>query len=151
MKSTLNLEKTNKKQLPAYWERGGGYSNTGFAVIVAGRNGESLKPVYIRRRGHLANSDHALFVVKEGYVIVTADEHRGDIAVNVERIKKITKNENGEYVAETESIFDNNYDAYTKEWVEGVEPDEWLKPAVNAAIEKSRCYHCRCPHYIKED
>jgi len=145
--NVINLDKTGKKHLPALWERGGGYSNTGFATIVAGENGEILKPVYVKRRGHLANSDHALFVVKQGYIIVTADEHRGDVHIKAERIKKIVKDENGDYIAEAELIFDNNYDAYTKEWMEGVEPDEWLKPAVDAAVDKSRCYHCRCPHY----
>jgi len=148
---TIKLDKTNKKRLPALWEKGGGYSNTGFAVIIAGKNGEALKPVYIKRRGHLANEEHALFIVKEGDIVVTADEDRGDVYVKVERIKKIVKDENGDYIAETELIFDNNYDVYTKEWAEGVEPDEWLKPAVLAAIKKSCYYHCRCPLYIKKE
>lgn len=49
----LVLERT-RSGLPALWEKGGGRSNTGSAVIVAGPAGKKKRPVNIRRWGHLA-------------------------------------------------------------------------------------------------
>jgi hypothetical protein len=87
MKS-LNLEQT-KKGYPAVWEDGGGCTNTGSAQIVAGPQGEALAPIYIRRRGHLAGGQHALFPAKEGQVVVQADHHREDFEMFVYRISQI--------------------------------------------------------------
>ena len=66
---TIFIERT-KKGLPALWERGGGYSNTGEATIIAGPNGKKKVPLYIRQRGTLACAHHALFVVHEGDIVI---------------------------------------------------------------------------------
>ena len=138
----IPLEKT-RKGYPALWESGGGMSNTGDATIVAGSHGERLRPVYVRRRGHLAGGDHALFIVRPGMVVVEADHHRRDFRIRVMRIERITQ-ENGHPVAiaRVEHVFDaGDGDA---------EPPPELEAAVQAAREKATCYHCRAPHYAAE-
>src|SRR5690554_4804549 len=64
-KLLVEIEKT-RKGYPATWECGGGYTNTGEAIIIASQSGGPKKPIYIRRRGHLANDNHALFILELG-------------------------------------------------------------------------------------
>ena len=133
----MKVERT-KRGLPALWERGGGYSNTGEATIIASSNGEPMRPVYIRGRGHLTWGNHALFVVREGMVVVEANHHRLDFEITVSRIVGIDGDE-----ARTEVIarFSEG------EW----EPElpSQFDAAVKAAKAKAVCYHCREPRYIK--
>jgi len=67
----MQAEKT-AKGFPALWEEGGGYTNTGSAIIIAGSAGEPLRPFYIRRRGHLANGQHALLPIRRRRGVTTA-------------------------------------------------------------------------------
>jgi len=136
--NTVRIERT-KRGYPALWESGGGMSNTGFATIVTGRRGEALKPIYIRRRGHLACSNHALFVVKLGFYVVEADHHRGNFNIRVKRIMRIEEDEAAiELVAE---FSDGEWDS---------PPPMELSFAIAVAKEKALCYHCREPHFIRE-
>jgi len=137
---TIALDSTRRGH-PALWEKGGGYTNTGHAQIVAGPSGEPLRPIYVRRRGYLANGEHALFPVCEGMVVVKAGHHRRDFRITVLRIKEIRKTESGwEADAEIIGLFDQG------EW-EPTPPKE-LEAAIEAAKDKATCYHCRSPHYI---
>ena len=88
MRKTISIERT-KKGWPALWEGGGGYSNTGDATIIAGPKGEKKTPLYIRRRGPLACSYHALFVVREGDIVIESSHHRGDFHHQIYRIVAI--------------------------------------------------------------
>jgi len=137
----ITIERT-KKGLPALWEYGGGKTNTGYARIIANGDGSPKKPIYIRRRGPLANEDHALFIIAPGDIIVQASHHREDFAIQILRIAGIRQEEN---IAIVEQI--RMYDM--GEW--DVEPPEYLLPAIEAAKEKAVCYHCRSPHYIKTE
>ena len=58
--STIAIERTNKG-LPAAWEFGGGKTNTGVAVVWAGRLYGRMSPIFVRTKGPLANENHALF------------------------------------------------------------------------------------------
>lgn len=137
----ISIERT-KRDCPALWEWGGGYTNTGEAQIVCGPNGEPLKPVYVRRRGSLANGNHALFIVRPGCYVVRAEHHRGDFAIDVLKIKNINSEE-AEAEVELAYQFDQG------DW--DVEPPEFLQGAIEAVCEKARCYHCRWPHYVATD
>ena len=156
----MRLEVT-KRGLPAIWECGGGSSNTGSSQVVAGRNGERLSPIYIRRSGSLSCSDHALFIAEEGMVIVRSRQHRGDFTGRVLRVKKIEKVPCSRihtvdvvpcYMCEDRGW---NFEA-TVELVAEFSQGEWstevpenLLPALNAGAEKALCYHCREPHFIE--
>jgi len=138
---TIALDSTRRGH-PAIWEKGGGYTNTGHAQIVAGPNGEPLRPIYVRRRGHRANGRHALFPVSNGMVVVKASHyHQQDFRILVLRIKKVRKTEVG-WVADIETICD--YDEGV--WIPT--PPKELEAAIKAAKEKATCYHCRSPHYV---
>lgn len=135
----IKIERT-KTNLPALWESGGGASNTGEARIICDRDGKPKKAIYIRRRGHLSNAEHALIVVECGDYIISAYHHRRDFTIRIYRIVAFRDSE--EY-----AICELNF-VYSKgEWNE--ELPAFLKPAVEAAKEKATCYHCREAHYIQ--
>ena len=135
----IEVEKT-KKGFPAYWETGGGCRNTGTATIIADQYGQPKKAAYIRRRGELANSAHALIILEVGDYIIIANHHRRDFYVEISRITGF-ENDGEETFAVVEQInrFDKN------EW--DTEFPMFLKAAVEAAVAKATCYHCREPHF----
>ena len=141
MKKIL-IEKT-KKGYPAMWESGGGYTNTGEATIIANKDGQPKRAVYVRGRGQLANSYHALFIIEVGDYIVEADHHREDFEISV--LKVLGFEEKGEEmyaVVEQENYFSSG------EW--DTELPDFLEAVVHVAMEKATCYHCRSPHFIAE-
>ena len=83
----IKIERT-KKGYPALWEAGGGYTNTGEAIIIASSSGSPKKPVYIRRAGQLANREHSLFIIEPGDVIIRASHHREDFQIEVLQVEK---------------------------------------------------------------
>jgi hypothetical protein len=128
------------KGYPALWEQGGGASNTGEAQIVTGPRGEKLKPVYVKSKGHRACGQHALFIVQPQYHIVKVwywNKQDPPYAVSVYQISQIM-----EFVENPDSN-EKKLLAITQE----VKPTEFLQPAIEAAMDKARCYHCRKPHY----
>ena len=137
---------TTKRGFPAMWESGGGMSNTGHAQIITGRNGESRRPVYIRRSGHLAGGEHALITVHQGFHVVNVDQHRGDCSISIWRIMKVSVEDiDGEkWEATTEVDLVNRFD--NGEW--NHLPDAKFEAAVKAAKSKALSYHCRSPYYI---
>ena len=156
----MRLEIT-KRGLPAIWENGGGSTHTGFSQVIAGENGERLSPIYVRRSGSLSCSNHALFVIKEGMVIIESNHHREDFTGKILRVKKIEKVPCSRiHTADTAPCYiceDRgwNFEA-TVELVAEFSQGEWsievpenLLPALNAGAEKALCYHCREPHFIE--
>ena len=138
----IAIERT-KRGYPAVWESGGGYRNTGDAVIVADKNGEPKRATYIRRRGSLANAPHALIVLEKGDHIVEAHHHREDFLIEVFRVLGFeTDGEEMYAVVETVSRYDRG------EW--DADFPAYLVPAVKAAVGKATCYHCREPHFVRE-
>jgi hypothetical protein len=140
MNIKIAVEST-KKGYPAYWEAGGGYKNTGDATIVAGRDGQPKRATYIRRRGSLANAPHALIVLEVGDHIVEAHHHREDFTIEIFKALDFEEKD-GEMFAVVELV--NRFDR--GEW--DTEFPMFLKAAVEAAVEKATCYHCREPHFI---
>ncbi len=105
-------------------------------------DGRPKRPVYIKRRGHLALGKHALFALRPGDHVVKAYHHRGDWHIEVYRVTKIV--EEGERVyADLETVAE--YDL--GEWVPPLPPH--LEAPVRAAMEKARHYHCREAHYAE--
>jgi hypothetical protein len=153
---TISIERT-KKGLPALWESGGGYSNTGEATLIAGPNGEKKAPLYIRRRGPLACAHHALFVVREGDIVIESSHHRGDFHHLVFRIVAIRGDE-----AEVELIavfshgewgtgpLGQQLEADFARMAAGEPPTMELSIAVATAEAKATAYHCRSAYYCRE-
>jgi len=140
--------------LPAVWEVGGANTNTGDAVVVAGPCGEPLKPLYVRRSGHLACGQHALFRVLPGYLVVVVSQWRHDYEVSVRRVVDghsgpVVGPEVASY-AEGAWVIDGGQRLLALggplDVEEGRPPYE---EAVAAAVSKAACYHCREAHYLQ--
>lgn len=136
----IEVEQT-KKGFPAYWEAGGGCRNTGTATIIANKDGQPKKAAYIRGRGELANSAHALIILEVGDHIIEASHHREDFYIEISRITGFENNGEEKFaIVEQVNRFSEN------EW--DTEFPMFLKAAVEAAVEKATCYHCREPHFV---
>lgn len=126
MKNQYKIE-TTKSGIPAMWEKGGAYSNTGEAVIFADHNGYPKRPLCVRTRGDLACGNHALIPVTVGDTIVTVNRQHDRVSVTVERIAAIS-----DELAMAEHC-----------------TDPICVDAIHAAIAKADDYHCRSAYYIK--
>ncbi len=140
-KITKMAIESTKKGFPACWESGGGYRNTGDAVIVADKDGQPKRATYIRRRGGLANAPHALIILEVGDHIVEAHHHREDFLIEVFKVLAFEEKDSEMFaVVELVNRFDRG------EWDE--ELPKFLETAVQAAVDKATCYHCREPHFV---
>lgn len=83
----------SKRGFPTLSENGGGATNTGHSRIVAGKDGEKLRPIYVPRGGHLAGREHAIFVVEEGNYVIFSSHHRGDFSITISVIEKLLEDE----------------------------------------------------------
>lgn len=138
----IKIEKT-KKGYPALWECGGGCRNTGEATIIASSSGGPKRPVYIRHRGSLANSNHALVVLEVGDYIIFANHHREDFEIKIHRVLNFEIEGEDAY-----AIVEQEFEFSMGEWDK--EPPAHLERAVHTACYKATCYHCREPHFIAE-
>ena len=147
IKGEVNMKKIlierTKKGFPAYWEQGGGYSNTGEATIISNEDGQPKKAIYVRGRGQLANSHHALFILEVGDYIIEADHHREDFEIEILKVLGFEDNEKETYAIVKQINYFNN-----GEW--NVELPTYLEVVVQVVMEKATCYHCRSPHFIIE-
>lgn len=137
------LVERTKRGFPAYWEQGGGYTNTGEATIISNKDGQPKKAIYVRGRGELANSQHALFILEIGDYIIKTNHHRGDYETEILKVLGFENKEEDTYaIVEQTNYFSNG------EW--DVELPAFLEVAVQAAMKKADCYHCRGSHFIAE-
>ena len=123
---------------PALWEEGGGHRNTGEATIIASPEGEPLRPLYVRRRGHLANGEHALLPIRPGTIVVEANHHHQDFHIQIWEVLGIE---------DDKAVLGLVAEYRRGEWDHVPIPEKY-RPAIEAAKEKATCYHCREPHFI---
>jgi hypothetical protein len=140
-----------KQGEPAIWEEGGATADYGFARIIAGKEGEPLKPIYIRRKRCKEWWRHALLLAYPGLIIIDTQYYLGLTTTDVWRIVRITDphpwaNEGRERPGAVVSLVAE----YRSDRRDGWRPScpEWALPALLAAGEKANCYDCRRPHYI---
>ena len=135
----------SRSGLACLWEAGGGYTNTGAAYIIAGHDGRPKKALYIRRRGHLANCEHALIAVDLGDYIIYSCHHRLDHSIRIYRIIEIQRmrfNDGNRWYAVAELLYTFDQDEWLPEY------PRHLEDAIAAAMDKSTCFHCRSPHFV---
>lgn len=125
-----------KRGFPALWEQGGAASNTGSATIIANKKGEKKTPIFVRNGGHLSNSNHALFVLEPDDIVVTVSRWRDNVTIIV-NVLDVFDGENFS-VKEKFSYSEGEWDK---------EIPEIYNEAVEAAVGKSRDYHCRTMWY----
>lgn len=117
-------------------EKGGGASNTGHCQVVCGIDGRPLEPLEGRCWGY-ALGDHAVFEA-EALVIVSIARTRAGTTCSITNVS--TKIEGRQIMLVGQELWrgpvsdlPHKYDCYGD--------------ALKAAIEKSKCYHCRHSHY----
>lgn len=117
------------------FECGGGKTNTGEATIICDCDGLPLRPVEIYTSGHLANSEHAKFLIKKGVEITVNHKHQVRISVH-------QPVEEGERIKiHTDLLWEGKMENFP-------ESLRMFQEAVKTGYQKCRCYHCREPHYI---
>ncbi len=149
-KIRMKLEQTAKGYF-GLWEWGGGFTNTGDATIICNNDGSKKKAIYIKRRGHLANESHALVVVNIGDYVINLFRRRKEYVIIIYKIIDFIKEE---YTIEDGRVITSWYALLEEEHkydsrIEEIKVPQHLKEAVEAGKEKSLCYHCREPHYVK--
>ena len=131
--------------IPCLWESGGGYTNTGSALIITTAEGEKKRALFIQRTGNRSCLEHALIPVRVGNCLVTFSYHRESHEAAIHRIIRIEQEE-GETWAYTEEMAHSQGKS-----IDG--PNKWVldwniqrpefESAVAAAITKASRYHCR--------
>jgi len=120
------------------YEQGGSMTKTGKATIVCNSRGEELYPDFVYSHGHLSNGKHAKFLIENG-VLVTSTKHG---FIEIEQV-----------VAEKDE--DKVWLVINMIWEGRIEqlPDYYQEftYACLAANEKANCFHCREPHFIKDN
>lgn len=121
--------------LPTLTECGGGWTNTGSSRIICDKYYQKKKAIFVFTSGPLACSDHAVIPIRKGDHIICCDLWGGSFDVSIYQITGIdTSEKTAEAVLKSNKQHRGNYIG---------------NPAVVAAIEKCKDYHCRCPYYIK--
>ncbi|HEY4494058.1 MAG TPA: hypothetical protein VJB95_01335, partial [Candidatus Paceibacterota bacterium] len=125
-------------------ESGGGYTNTGWAQIVANLDGSQIKPYATAgHRGDLACGEHGWFSVTGGLATVQACRWTGrtpSVSVELATHKVVQSGNTVQLVSETlykgvPSDLRENFVQYHQ--------------AIFAASAKARDYHCRGLHYAQ--
>jgi len=131
--------KRSKSGLPTLTENGGGSTNTGMAMIICGSEGQPLAPLFVPR-GY-SNGDHAIFAVHIGNVIVRAEHSKAGESVTLNRITAIHPDDGSD---KANAVIEEPIGSYEN----GDSDTDNFTMAMSAALEKSKCYHCREPHFI---
>jgi len=134
MMMDLEISKSGRKCL---WESGGGMTNTGKSRIIAGSKGERKRALFVRSKGELSNSVHALIPVREEDVVVDCYRNKAGFEIDIYKITEIIDNQ-----AKVERIAELR----EGKWNADV---SMYKEAIEASMRKSRMYHCREAIFIE--
>lgn len=132
----------SRNGLTCMWESGGGYTNTGYATLIANDEYGKKKPIFIKKSGERACNEQALIVVRPGHVICKTHHHQGQHTTTIYRIVEIYQEE-GVYKARCEIT--NSFEDGTWSCL----PSKELMDMARAAWEKAESYHSRTPVWVK--
>lgn len=140
--------KSGKLVVPEY---GGATSSKGSAQLVGNYLGKPLKPIWVGRK---AFCEQGIFIFRPGMIIAQADRYHDTTRVWVGRFTGDIQEVDPNYVPMGTNNRILQFETLL-EWrdneQEFEEIDDWLKPIVMAAIEKTHCYHCRHTHYAETE
>lgn len=120
-------------------EYGGAKTKTGSGTIVCAPDGNALKPYRVLRTGHIACKTHAHFSV--GQACVTLTGYRNSEQVMIQECSIV--HEAGMVGINVEVLWEGGKDDLPEQL-------RHYSLAVEAAVEKANCYHCRHVHYSVE-
>jgi hypothetical protein len=133
----------------AVWEEGGSMTMTGQAQVVAGLDGKPLRPAFVIRKGERACSRHALFTGRR-LATVWASRSRDSKDFSIKKLECDPVTGNVEVAVLHSASYPVAVSCRSGGRLEFDLPPEaaCFLPAVQAALQKAACYHCRRPHYI---
>ena len=124
-----------KKGYPAFWEKGGGMTNSGHTELIGDKYGHKKDCIFIRTGGTLSNDNHGLFILNKGDVVCVSHRSGGNISHKLLR-----------YTGE----FDKMSQTAEFEMIDFYDNGEWDNDAhtrftdiVEASKKKVHIYHCR--------
>lgn len=138
-KKTFELEITNSN-LPAIWENGGGWSNTGSVRVITDRKGCPKTALCLR---HRCNDNHALFVLHQDDVIIEASRHRDEYTVKLWKVETIS-------VADGKAAASAYLLCSLEKGCWDTAPHDSFFDAIKAALDKTCTYHARNAVWYKE-
>ena len=131
---TLRIAFT-KKGYPAFWEKGGGMTNSGHTELIGDKYGHKKDCIFIRTGGTLSNDNHGLFILNKGDVVCVSHRSGGNISHKLLR-----------YTGD----FDKTSQTAEFEMIDFYDNGEWDNEAhtrftdiIEASEKKIRIYHCR--------
>lgn len=149
----------SKRNFPCMWEKGGQIDEfTGNSTIICDANGNKMKPIFIKKRGTLACSEHALIVIHEGDVIIEVSYQKyyqfkiyvlKIIDINLEE-RKAEVEYIDKFLLPPLGMHSNDYKEYIVQECSDTETEKY-KDAILNAYAKAMCYHCRDPYFIKTE
>lgn len=124
-----------KKGYPAFWEKGGGMTNSGHTELIGDKYGHKKDCIFIRTGGTLSNDNHGLFILNKGDVVCISHRSGGNISHKL--LRYTGEFDKASQTAEFEMIdfYDNgewDNEAYTR-----------FTDIIEASEKKIRIYHCR--------
>lgn len=124
-----------KKGYPAFWEKGGGMTNSGHTELIGDKYGNKKDCIFIRTGGTLSNDNHGLFILNKGDVVCVSHRSGGNISHKLLR-----------YTGE----FDKMSQTAEFEMIDFYDNGEWdndshtrFTDIVEASKKKVHIYHCR--------
>ncbi|MDD4931655.1 MAG: hypothetical protein PHG66_05950 [Candidatus Colwellbacteria bacterium] len=128
--------------IPCLFERGGGYYDSGEAMIITNWLAKKPKAIYISR-SPVPCGEHALIPVRGGYFIIeTAYDKRGSW-VRIWRVAELVDS-----IAVCELIQERTNDDWSPMFAEvNEETSANLNDAISAAQNKSYDYNCRTVYW----
>lgn len=145
MTDEIELVVSTGKGIPCLWEEGGAHSakhRSGAAVVIAGKQLERLRAIYVTRKNDRPLGQHALIPVQFGDHVIRAEIHCQDdkalITVEVSKVGKIN-------VAQARAVLlPVSKDVYSIAR-EGTFHHE--TEAIRYAVEKAQDYECTEPYF----
>ena len=130
---SISLSKSGK---PTFTEYGGSATNTGNAMGISNPDGTKKYAIFVPKK-YYANGEHDIFIVNIGDLICSAKHSRNGESFIIYKVTEI-KTETSKIVCEYVGEYENN---------DATPLTEQQMIFGKAILQKSFCYHCRCPHY----
>lgn len=150
----------SKHNFPCMWEKGGQLDEfNGSSTIICDEFGNMTKPLFIRRKGQLSCSEHALIIIHKNYVIIEVLYQEQNMLLSINILKIVGLNIE-KSIAETECVERLLFPYYLESDISDAEERienacdnnskiTIYKKAIISAYKKATCFHCKKPHFIR--
>jgi hypothetical protein len=138
--------KTTSKGEAYLWERGGGKKNSGFARIIAGKDGEKITPLFIYNGEYRKSENHGKIPISPGTVVIEVmwiseiEKPR----IFIQQIIELDFYENYLFLKKIGYFINGVWDTPNKKC------PKQFKEAVKAGVRKAMDLQCRKLYYASE-